>query len=98
MHFISLFSSLAANGLSATENNDFSFNDQTVVFQPGDTQATRQFFITDDTVVESAEFATVSLTSTDGNVVIVTPRTTTITIADNDGTSIVFYGCFLSFG
>ena len=85
---------MAANGLSATEGNDFAFNDQTVVFQPGDTQATRQFFITDDTVVENAEFATVSLTSSDGNVVIGTPRISTIIIADNDGTSIVFYECF----
>ena len=86
---------MAANELSAKEGDDFVFNDQTVVFQPGDTQATRQFVIIDDAVEENVEFATVALTSTDGNVVIGTPGTTTINIEDNDGTFILFSECFL---
>ena len=82
--------SLAANGLTATEGDDFNFNDQSVVFQPGETQKTRQFFITNDTVVETTEFAAVTLTSSDGNVEFGTPSTATISIADNDGTPIIF--------
>ena len=81
---------MGASGLSATEVDDFNFNDQSVVFQPGETQKTRQFFITNDTAVESTEFVTVTLTSNDGNVEIGTPSTASVSIADNDGTPIIF--------
>ena len=78
---------MAASGLTATEGSDFVFNDQTVVFQPGQTQQTRFILVENDVAVESIEFFNVVLTSTDGNVEIGSPDTTTIRIVDNDGTS-----------
>ena len=77
---------MAANGLTATKENDFTFTDQSVVFQPGDTQKTRQVVINGDNVVEPTEFLSVVLTSTDGNVQIGTPSTTIVFIEDDDGT------------
>lgn len=77
--------------MTATENNDFTFNDQAVVFQPGNTQVTRQVIINNDNAVEAVEFFNVVLTSTDGNVEIGDPDTTIVTINDNDGTSIKFF-------
>ena len=83
---------MAANGLTATEGSDFVFNDQTVVFQPGQTQQTRFVVVENDFAVESIrEFFNVVLTSTDGNVEIGSPDTTIISIVDNDGTSIEFF-------
>ena len=78
--------SLTATGLTATENSDFVFNDQTVQFQPGDTQQTRQVLIDNDNAVESTEFFSVTLTSTDGNVETQDPTSTVVSIIDNDGT------------
>ena len=82
---------MAANGLTATEGSDFVFNDQTVVFQPGQTQQTRSVVVENDFAVESIEFFNVVLTSTDGNVEIGSPDTTIISIVDNDGTFIEFF-------
>ena len=82
---------MAASGLTATEGSDFVFNDQTVVFQPGQTQQTRFILVENDVAVESIEFFNVVLTSTDGNVEIGSPDTTAISIVDNDGTSIEFF-------
>ena len=84
---------MAATGLNATENADFIFNGQTVQFQPGDTQETRQVVINNDNAVESTEFFNVVLTSNDGKVEIQNPDTTVISINDNDGT--VSLSCFL---
>ena len=81
---------MAANGLTATENDDFVFNDQAVVFQPGNTQQTRQVVINNDLAVESSEFFNVVLTSTDEKVDIVNPDTTVVTISDNDGIASIF--------
>ncbi|CAB4009565.1 partial, partial [Paramuricea clavata] len=87
---ISVTVNLAANGLTATENNDFIFNDQAVVFQPGNTQVTRQVVINNDNAVEALEFFNVVLTSTDGNVEIGDPDRTIVTINDNDDASLFF--------
>ena len=81
---------MAANGLTATENDDFIFNDQAVVFQHGNTQQTRQVVINNDLAVESSEFFNVVLTSTDEKVDIVNPDTTVVTISDNDGIASIF--------
>ena len=77
---------MTAAGLTATENADYIFNDQTVQFQPGDTQETRQVVINNDNAVEPTEFFRVTLTSTDGNVETQDPTSTVISIIDNDGT------------
>ncbi|XP_028399458.1 uncharacterized protein LOC114522881 [Dendronephthya gigantea] len=88
---------LKANGLTATKGDDFTFADQSVVFQPGDTQQTRLVVINGDNVVEPTEFFNVVLTSTDGNVQIGTPSTTVVTIEDDDEASLYFSsGTYLS--
>ncbi len=63
---------------------DYTAQSGTVTFNDGETNKTLLVPITDDSVVEGAEFFTVTLTNATGGATILGPTNTVVTILDND--------------
>ena len=72
-----------------TDGSDFEPVSETVTFLPGETTASVSVSIVDDSNIEDTEMFTATLTTTDSNVVIGDDDNATVTILDNDRTSII---------
>ena len=72
-----------------TDGSDFEPVSETVTFLPGETTASVSVPIVDDSNIEDTEMFSATLTTTDSNVVIGSDDTATVTILDNDRTSII---------
>ena len=69
-----------------------------VTFQPGESTASVSVSIVDDSNIENTEMFTARLTTTDSNVVIGSDDTATVTILDDDRTSIIMVALYLCGG
>ena len=69
-------------------SSDYTTESVDLTFNAGSTNQTVMIPITGDTVVESTKSFTVSLTTGDGTVML-NPRTTTVTIQDDDSEFLV---------
>ena len=72
-----------------TDGSDFEPVSETLTFVPGQTTASVSVPIVDDSNIEDTEMFSATLTTTDSNVVIGSDDTATVTILDNDRTSII---------
>ena len=71
-----------------TDGSDFVPVSETLTFVPGQTTASVSVSIVEDSNIEDTEMFSATLTTTDSNVVIGDDDTATVTILDNDRTSI----------